>query len=129
MKRITKLLIGAGALALSACSGGEERGNNAASNTAGENATANVMFDESNSLANVADAAPAGAEEAEGNTAAPQPAAPAPATSPSNTAPKAAPAPRSAPPKQTTPRPVPTPEPSPPPKAECTPEHRAAGHC
>ena len=41
------------------------------------------------------------------------------------TAPKAAPAPRREQPKQIAPRPAP----SPPPKAECLPEHRAAGHC
>jgi len=42
-------------------------------------------------------------------------------------APKAAPAPQPAQPKQTAPRP--SASPAPPPKAECLPEHRAAGHC
>ena len=45
--------------------------------------------------------------------------APARAARESNTAPKAAP----------TPRPAPTPAQSPTPKADCAPEHRAAGHC
>ena len=128
MNRITIMLMGAGALALAACSGGGG-GNDVAANTAGENATANVMFDEANNLGNVAEA-PAGAEE-EGNATAATPAAPAdptPAARRPNAAPKAAPAPRPERPK-VAPRPEPTPEPSPPPKAECTPEHRAAGHC
>lgn len=71
----------------------------------------------------------AASQPAEGNTTAAAPAAPAPAARRPNAAPKAAPAPRREQPKQATPRPVPTPEPSPPPKAECLPEHRAAGHC
>ena len=53
------------------------------------------------------------------DTAAPRPSA----------APKAAPAPRAEQPKQTTPRPTPQAEPAPATKAECAPEHRAAGHC
>ena len=68
--------------------------------------------------------------------ATPTPAAPAKeasrdggaATRRSNTAPKAA-APRREQPKQAAPRPAPRPEPAPAPKAECLPEHRAAGHC
>jgi len=71
----------------------------------------------------------AASQPAEGNTTAAAPAAPAPAARRPNAAPKAAPAPRREQPKQATPRPAPTPEPSPPPKAECLPEHRAAGHC
>lgn len=74
----------------------------------------------------------AASQPAEGNTTAATPAAPAapaPAARRPNAAPKAAPAPRREQPKQATPPPVPTPEPSPPPKAECLPEHRAAGHC
>lgn len=130
MKRMTILLMSAGAFALAACSGGEEGGNDAAANTAGENAIADVMFDEANNLGNAAEAAPAGAE-VEGNATAAAPAAssaPAPAASRPNAAPEEAPAPRPERPK-VAPRPAPTPEPSPPPKAECLPEHRAAGHC
>ena len=125
MKRITTLLMGAGALALAACSGGDEGSNNAAANAAAENASANVIFGDTNSSGDVA-------EEGEGNTMAAQPAAPAapaPAVRRPNTAPKAAPAPRREQPNEATPRPAPTPEPSPPPKTDCAPEHRAAGHC
>lgn len=132
MKRITTLLMGAGALALAACSGGDEGGNNAAANMADENAIANVMFEEANSLGNGADAAPAGAQGAEDDTNAATPSAPAaspPEVRPPNAAPKTAPAPRRERPKETAPRPAPTPEPVPPPKTDCTPEHRAAGHC
>ncbi len=69
-------------------------------------------------------------QPAEGNTTAATPAAPAaPAGRRPNAAPKAAPAPRREQPEQATPRPATTPEPSLPPKAECLPEHRAAGHC
>jgi uncharacterized protein (DUF305 family) len=53
----------------------------------------------------------------------------APAARPPSAAPKAAPAPRREQPKETAPRPVPSPEPAPAPKTDCTPEHRAAGHC
>lgn len=51
----------------------------------------------------------------------------APAARRTNPAPKAAPAPQPAQPKQAAPRPSASPAPSP--KAECLPEHRAAGHC
>ena len=46
--RITTLLMGVGALALAACSGGGEGGNNAAANTVGENASANSMANDPN---------------------------------------------------------------------------------
>lgn len=126
MKRITTLLMSAGAFALAACSGGEG-GNDAAANAAAENTSANLILDEANNLDNVAETVPAGAEKAEGNTVAAQPSAPA--SRRPNAPPKAAPAPRPERPKQVTPRPAPRPEPSPPPKTECLPEHRAAGHC
>jgi len=132
MKRFTNMLVGTGALALAACSGSDEGSNTTAANAAAENVAANVIFDDANSFGNVDGAAPAGAEEAEDNTMATTrsaPAAQAPAARRPNAAPKAAPAPPAKQPKQTTPRPAPRPEPSPPPKAECLPEHRAAGHC
>lgn len=133
MKRITKVLMGAGALALAACSGGGEGGNNVTADTADENASANEMFEEANSLANATGAAPARANEAESNSAAAAtPAAPvdrAPAARRPTAAPKAAPAPSREQPKETAPRPAPPPEPAPAPKTDCTPEHRAAGHC
>jgi outer membrane biosynthesis protein TonB len=133
MKRITTLLMGAGALALAACSAGGDGGNDAAANVADENAGAEVMFDQSNGIGNVAETAPAAAD---GNSAASTPAetsaapaAPAPATPRPKTAPKAAPEPRTQP-KQVAPRPAPKAETPPlPPETECTPEHRAAGHC
>lgn len=76
--------------------------------------------------------AAAASQPGEGNTAAvtpAAPAAPAPAARRPATAPKAAPATGASPPKAAPPRPAPRPEPSPAPKAECLPEHRAAGHC
>jgi uncharacterized protein (DUF305 family) len=48
MKRITTLLMGAGALALGACSGGEESGNNVTANTVAENGSANAMANDPN---------------------------------------------------------------------------------
>ena len=71
---------------------------------------------------------PAGAAPAAPAKAAAREAA-APAARRPESPPKAAPAPRPERPKQATPRPTPTPEPAPPAKAECAPEHRAAGHC
>ena len=53
----------------------------------------------------------------------------APAAREPSVAPKATPARRADQPKQATPRPAPKAEPAPPAKAECLPEHRAAGHC
>ncbi len=133
MKRITKLLMGAGALALAACAGGGESGNNVTANTADQNASANVMFEEANSLDNATETAPATANGADGNSApAATPAEHAdrePAARRPTATPKAAPAPSREQPKETAPRPAPTPEPAPAPKPDCTPEHRAAGHC
>ena len=127
MKRITTLLMTAGALALAGCSGGEEGTNNAAANVAAENLSADFVTNEMdngfNAAAEATDTsvtppAPAAAKE--------EPAATKIAPAPPKAAPKAAPkadTPKAAP--KTTPKA----EPAPPPKAECLPEHRAAGHC
>jgi hypothetical protein len=132
MKRITTLLMTAGGLALAACSGEGDGSQNVSGNTAEENAVGNVMVDEASSLGNVSPAAQPPAEDAKGNSVAAQPAAPAapaPAARRPNPAPKVAPAVPPAAPRPATSRPAPRPEPSPSPKAECLPEHRAAGHC
>jgi uncharacterized protein (DUF305 family) len=75
----------------------------------------------------------AGAAAATAPAAAPVNGAPreraAPVARQPNAAPKAAPPRRAEQPRQATPRPAPRAEPSPPQKAECLPEHRAAGHC
>ena len=60
---------------------------------------------------------PASTNEPAAVKVAPPPPPPAPKAAPRADAPKAAP------------KAAPKPEPSPPPKAECLPEHRAAGHC
>lgn len=48
MKRITIMLMGVGALALTACSGGDEAADNAAANMAGGNGSANSMANDPN---------------------------------------------------------------------------------
>ena len=126
MKRITTLLMTAGALALAGCSGGEEGANNAAANMAAENVAIDpIMNDMENASIAVADApettatpsAPAAKDEPAATKIAPVPPKAAPKAAPKADAPKAAP------------KATPKAEPTPPPKAECLPEHRAAGHC
>ncbi len=119
MRRITGLLLSGGALALAACSGGDG-GNNVAANEAVDNVSADSMMNEVGGEAvPTAPAAPA----APAATSAPD------AAGKESPRPEATPAPRTEQPDQAAPQPAPRQEPTPPPKADCSPEHRAAGHC
>jgi len=129
MRRITTLLMGAGALALAACSGREEAGNNEAANIAAENVGADAMTGEANIVANAAEAAPVEAQRNMTEATPVAPEAPLRVAPRPNAAPKAETPARAPQPKQATPPPAPRPEPAPAPKEDCAPEHRAAGHC
>lgn len=132
MRTISKMGLGVAVLTLVAGCGSENASHNNHAGASEQNMAENGMIVDPeipNAAAATNDAAAAEHEVEPASTKQPAavkaPSPPPPKAAPKADAPKAVPkvAPKAAP------KAAPKPEPSTPPKAECLPEHRAAGHC